>query len=328
MPFPFSFAPDNEGQNYDLSDAELASSGGQCPMDLAAIKYLQRDGGDIQGLGAGIDTFTFRCFYTGENYDERLRNLRAQIKRQPKGLLTHRELGPIRAHCRGIDEFSVDYGRETETVNFTISFQQDETETTELSARVRSVQSQGEVVKQVLATLGAATTRIGSLATFVAAFPTTVNTAAQSLEAIMAGLTEFTNIFVSSCVSVATLGVIDYTLSDQRDRVLNGCGELVGSLRATGLPDAALYPALAPNQQLYAECVTLYDITKAQGPQIVEVRVDGLQPLVVFCAQKYGPAAIARIEDVRAGNRIGSFGLQPGQVLQIPAPTVTPGPQG
>lgn len=334
-PFPFGFQPDG-GAAYDLSGAELASHTGAVPMRNAAFEYIARDGGDIEGLGAGIEPYTFTCFYTGENYGTRLQALRFAIQTQPRGLLTHPELGKIRAYCLGIDDYAVNYVTERETVNFRISFKQDGTDTTKLgdiaptvstlAARYgRTIDKVNTSITDILTLVSPAVGTAGSVATAIALFPTTVNVLAQSVISTTAALINFATIFANSAVQIATLGQVDLTLDAQRDRVFIACQETLTALRNTGLSDAALYPALAQVRGLYAQTLDLDTLTRTQSPEVNTVVIQGRQPLVVFAAQQYGgQAAIGKVDELRVNNKIGSFGLNPGQSMRVIGATVDP----
>lgn len=325
MPFPFGFQPDQSGTAYDLSDAELAGHSGSLPMDAAELKYLQRDGGDIQGLGVGIEAYSFACFYTGEGYDARLRGLRAQFQAQPKGLLSHPALGPIRAHCMGIPDFSVDYVREYESVNFRIVFKRDSTDTTAQVAQQPSVSSKAAALTNQMRNVAQVIGRVGSVATAIAVLPTTVNTIQTDVTTTLAGLTNFVNIFASSAVKAATLGQVDFTLGVQRAQIFSQCELMTTALRQAGLPDAVIYPSLAGVQSVYAQTLELDTLVRMQTPQVESVVVAGLTPIVVLAAQKYGgPAAIGRVDEIRINNNIGTFGIPAGSVVRLAGTTVTP----
>lgn len=323
MPFPFGFT-DTEGNPYDLSDSELAGHTGALPMDAAELKYLQRDGGDIQGLGVGIEAYSFSCFYLGSDYDARLRGLRASFQRQPKGLLSHPELGNVRAHCMGIPDFTVDYVRERECVNFRIVFKRDATDVTDFVTQSPSVSSKAASLTNIMRNAAPVISAVAAAVTTVAAFPTTLNTIQTDIDSTLEGLANFVTIFASSAVQAATLGTVDFTLSVQRTNIYNQCATLSAALRQSGLPDAALYPALSSVQMIYAETLELDTLVRTQTPQIETVVVQGRQPIVVLAAQKYGgPAAMGRIDEIRINNQIGSFGLEPGQVLRLAGPTLS-----
>lgn len=324
MPFPFGFQPDNEGQPYDLSDAELASHTGSVPMRAAVFEYMGRDGGDIEGLGAGIEAYSFNCFYTGEDYDARLRGLRNSIQRQPKGLLTHIELGGVRAHCLGIDEFTVDYVRERETVNFRISFKRDATEITNFVSQTPSVSSKAAQLYQTLQNAAVVVSIVNEAIFQTALFPTTVNVALQTVTSTFDALVNFAQIFASSAVQAATLGIVDFTIDAQRESVFLAGEHTTIALRATGLPDPTLYPSLSAVQSIYAQTLELDQLVRTQAPEIKTIVIQGRQPLVVFLAQQYGPGAIGKLEEARINNRVGSFGLVPGFTMRVIAPTVTP----
>lgn len=324
MPFPFGFQPDNEGQPYDLSDAELASRSGALPMDSAELKYLQRDGGDIQGQGVGVEAYSFVCFYLGEDYDARLRGLRAAFQRQPKGLLSDPELGSIRAHCLGIPDFSVDYMHERETVNFRIVFKRDATDVTNFVAQTPSVSSKASALTSALRTLAPVMGAVASAATLVAALPSTFNTLQTDVTSTFEALVGFANIFCSSAVKAATLGQVDFTLETQRNNLFTQCAATTKALRATGLPDAALYHALAGVQSTYSQALELDVLVRTQSPKVTTVQVQGRMPLVVLAAQHYGPAAMSKVDEIRVNNSIGTFGLQPGQQVRLVGTTVTP----
>lgn len=325
MPYPFGFQPDNGGSPYDLSDAELASHSGSLPMDAAELKYLQRDGGDIQGLGVGIEAYSFNCFYLGDNYDSRFSSLRASYQSQPKGLLTHTMLGPIRAHCMGIPQYSIDYLREFDTVNFTIVFKRDSTDKTLLVNLQPSVSSKAAALTNLMRNLSQVIGKVSSVATAIAAFPTTVNTITTDITTTLAGLVGFTNIFCNSAVQAATLGQVDFTIDVQRDNVFASCQTMTTALRQNGQPDAALYPALAGVRSVYAAALELDTLVRTQTPQIETVTVQGRTPVVVLAAQKYGgPAAMGRIDEIRINNRVGTFGILPGTQIRLAGTTVTP----
>jgi prophage DNA circulation protein len=322
--FPFGFKPDN-GSAYDLSDAELAGHQGSFPMRTAAFEYIARDGGDIEGLGAGIEPYSFNCFYTGDNYGERLRSLRAAIQTQPKGLLTHPELGRVRAHCLGIDEYSVNYVTERDTVNFRISFKQDGTDTTGLINQVASVTSKAAQFNQTIQTTAQIIGQVKSVVTDIAAFPTTINVAVLSVTTTLAGLVNFSQIFANSVVQAATLGVVDFTLEAQRQSVFLSCEMVTTALRQTGNPDAALFPSFSALRTLYSQAIELDDLARMQAPQVKVVTVQGLQPIVVFAAQQYGgKAAIGKVPELTANNHVGSFGLRPGRSMLVVGTTIEP----
>lgn len=324
MPFPFSFQPDNQGQPYDLSDAELAGRSGTLPMDAAELKYLQRDGGDIQGLGVGVEAYSYSCFYLGPDYDARLRGLRAAFQRQPKGLLSDPELGNVRAHCLGIPEFTVDYVRERECVNFRIVFKRDATDVTSFVTQTPSVSSKASALTNALRNLAPVMSGIAAAATTVAALPTTFNTLQTDVTSTFNALVSFANIFANSAVKAATLGQVDFTLDDQRQAVFLACESTTSALRSTGLPDATLYPALSGVQSTYAQALELDVLVRTQTPQIESVTVQGRTPVVVLAAQFYGPAAMSKVDEIRVNNNIGTFGLTPGQVVRLAGTTVTP----
>lgn len=323
MPFPFGFRPDND-ESYDLSDAELAGHSGSLPMDAAEVRYLQRDGGDIQGLGVGVEAYSFSCFYLGEDYDARLRGLRASYQRQPKGLLSHPELGNIRAHCLGIPDYSVDYMRERETVNFRIVFKRDATDVTSFVVQTPSVSSKASAMTNALRNLAPVMSGIAAAATFVAVLPTTINTVQTDVTSTFDALVNFANIFANSAVKAATLGQVDFTLDDQRQAVFLQCEATTSALRSTGLPDATLYPALAGVQTTYAQALELDALVRTQAPQVQSVTVQGRTPVVVLAAQWYGPAAMSKVDEIRVNNRIGTFGIMPGTTLRLVGTTVTP----
>lgn len=323
MPFPFGFTDDN-GNPYDLSDAELAGRTGSLPMDAAELKYLQRDGGDIQGLGVGIEVYSYSCFYLGSDYDARLRGLRASFHRQPKGLLSDPELGNLRAHCMGVPDFTVDYMRERECVNFRIVFKRDATEVTDFVTQSPSVSSKAASLTNILRNAVPVVAAVASVATTVASFPSTLNNVQTDIESTMEGLGIFVTTFANSAVQTATLGQVDFTLSVQRTNIYNQCATLTTALRQSGLPDAALYPALSSVQQIYAETLELDTLVRTQTPQIETVVIQGRQPIVVLAAQKYGgPAAMGKVDEIRINNQIGTFGLEPGQVLRLAGPTLS-----
>lgn len=323
MPFPFGFQPDG-GQAYDLSDSVLAGHSGSLPMDAAEIKYLQRNGGDIQGLGVGIEAYAFNCFYTGEGYDSRLRGLRAAYQAQPKGLLTHPALGPIRAHCLGIPDFTVDYLREYESVNFRIIFKRDSTDSTLQVSAQPSVSSRAAALTNTLRNAAPVINAVASAATQIALLPTTINVIATSINGAFAGLVNFASIFANSAVKAATLGQVDLTLEVQRDAVFSQCELMTTALRQAGLPDAAIYPALSATRTIYASTLELDTLVRTQSPQVTTVVVQGRTPIVVLAAQYYGgPAATGKIDEIRINNRIGSFGALPGTTLRLVGTTVT-----
>lgn len=322
MPFPFGFRPDNDSDPYDLSDAELAGHSGALPMDTAEQKYLQRDGGDIQGLGVGIEAYTFSCFYLGENYDARFRALRAAFNRQPKGLLSHPELGNIRAHCLGITDYAMDYMRERECINFRISFKQDATDVTNYVIKVPSVASKGSALINTLRSAAPVISAVAAAATFVAKLPNTANVVRTDLTRTFEALTNFAVLFVTSAVKAATLGQVDFTLQAQRDRVFAQADATTKALRETGLPDATLYPSLAAVQSTYAQTLELDTLVRTQTPKIETYTTQGRIPIVVLSAQRYGsPDAMAHIDEIRVNNHIGTFGIMPGVELRLAGST-------
>lgn len=322
MPFPFGFQPDG-APAYDLSDSELAGHSGSLPMDAAEIKYLQRNGGDIQGLGVGIEAYAFSCFYTGDNYDGRLRGLRAAYQAQPKGLLTHSLLGAIRAHCLGIPDYSVDYLREYESVNFRILFKRDSTDTTRQVNTQPSVSSRAAGLANTLRNAAPVISAVAAAATQVAALPTTFNVITTSITNTLAGLVNFATIFANSAVKAATLGTVDLTLDVQRDAVFSQCELMITALRQSGLPDAALYPALSATRTIYAQTLEVDTLVRTQSPQVSTITVQGRTPVVVLAAQQYGgPSAIGKIDEIRINNRIGTFGILPGSVVRLIGTTV------
>jgi hypothetical protein len=323
--FPFGFQPDG-GQAYDLSSAELASLSGSIPMRAATFEYIGRDGGDIEGLGAGVQTFVYQCFYTGSDYGDRLRGLRAAIQTQPKGLLTDPELGRIRAHCLGVDEYSVNYMTERDTVNFRISFRQDATDTTQTVGQVAGVSTQAAQFMQTVTKAAQIIGSVKSVVTDIAALPSNVRAETQGLLTTLAGLVNFSTIFANSCVAVATLGAVDFTIEAQRQAVFLNAESVITALRATGQPDAYLYPSLAIVRTLYAQALDLESATKRQSPAVKTVAVEGRQPVVVFAAQQYGgAAAIGKVQELITNNRIGSFGIPAGKSMVVVGATVDQG---
>lgn len=234
-------------------------------------------------------------------------------------------LGPIRAHCLGIPDFTVDYLREYESVNFRILFKRDSTDSTLQVNAQPSVSSRAADLTNTLRNAAPVISAVASAATQIAALPTTINVITTSITTTLAGLVNFATIFANSAVKAATLGVVDLTLDVQRDAVFSQCELMTTALRQAGLPDAALYPALASVRTIYAQALELDTLVRTQSPQVTTITVQGRTPIAVLAAQYYGgPAAIGKIDEIRINNRIGTFGVLPGTTVRLVGTTVTP----
>lgn len=165
---------------------------------------------------------------------------------------------------------------------------------------------------------------VASAATQIALLPTTINVITTSITNAFAGLVNFAGIFANSAVKAATLGQVDFTLDVQRDAVFSQCELMTAALRQSGLPDAAIYPALSATRTIYAQALELDTLVRTQSPQVTTITVQGRTPIVVLAAQYYGgPAATGKVDEIRINNRVGTFGIVPGTTLRLVGTTVT-----
>lgn len=291
--------------------------------DKAAIRianheYLKRDGGECEPMGAAQERYSFRCCYIGPDLSILYRNVKATVKKEPRGQLVHPRLGKIDVACEGVHasenpEAAIDY------LDFTIDFVENAVDTTVTqeidigpSMRARQVRDAISLATSAVSTIISeriANTIYAAATTAVADFTTTIDRFRQDAEET-----------ANSSTPNLSLGTLLGRCAEKRDAAIVAVNKVITK---TLQSDVSLVPARHAIYIAYAAAVQLYNAVLAQRPPVVQFIVPSPMPLTTVALRIYGAEASSKIDEIQQLNRIPfPYWIPAGTVLQVVAPVV------
>jgi prophage DNA circulation protein len=293
-------------KDLDLA-GNLVSWNDTIRVRLAAHVYLKRTGAEIEPMGAEPGHFTMRLCFLGSDWAKQYRAFVGSVRKDPRGQMVHPLLGTMRVACEGISDAAVTPGSERDSINLTVSFIEDQVDTT-----LANDQFPGPAAKQG---------QVSKLATQVTSAIATYATA------ITAGvaLTGAAISFAADAAASASSNTPDPSLEQQLAAVATNAASAIAALLSdpAAVTDASSYDAISLVEQLYAACLALADAVAASKPIIVEYVVPGTTDIATLAAKLYGPDAFDRLDEILTLNRIANpFAIPAGTVLRVATPTL------
>lgn len=315
----FQFTPDG-GAPYPIEDDDVQTVQDRAPMRGVEVVFQNRDGGDIQDQGVGIAQHVFGCYYSGPEAEKRYRALNDAIERQRRGELQHPLLGSRRAWCSGIDQATVNWQQETETITFSIGFKRDGSNATAVQGNLPSVQKATSTLNSVTTQGLVATTAIAQRI----AGPNATDAVLQRIISLqmptVPQLFSRTAQFALTALSAVGNQVASFALSGWRNQVRELAGEAMAQVRALGIPDVVTQPLIAQIASAVSATDQVYETARSQGPQPEILTVQQPTPVAAVAARAYGARGLARVDEIRRNNNLRGFGVPGGTKLRLLGP--------
>lgn len=308
----FQFTP--RGQQPIELNGQLMSYTDSVKIRLATHEYLKKDGGDQETMGAAPMRFAFRCVYMGDLVSVKYQTLVRSIRRQPRGRITHPRLGGIDVACEGI-EAAEDAAQARDTVEFTISFVEDSTQTT------ISITAQPSVQRRSTDMIDKATALTAAYASIV---KNRVGQAVLAAESAVFTIQSLAAGFGQDATEASQTGAYDASLANQAGRIVTQAGVVTERFRDLELGDAAIYPATSLASAVAAAAIDLAAAVEAQFAPIVPFTVPAPMSLADVAVRLYGRDARGYMPQLRQLNPYlpTPYKIATGTVLKVLAPEV------
>jgi len=308
----FQFTP--RGQKPIELNGQLMSYTDSVKIRLASHEYLKKDGADQESMGAAPMKFTFKCVYLGDLVSIKYQTLVRAIRRQPRGRITHPRLGGIDVACEDISG-SEDAGQARDTLEFTLSFVEDSTQTT------ISITAQPSVQRKATDMVDKATALTAAYASIV---KNRVGEAVLAAESAVFTIQALADGFGQDAIEAAQTGVYDASLANQAGRIVTQSNTVAARFRDLGLTDAAIYPATSLSREIAADALDLAAAVDAQFAPIVPFVVPAPMSLADVAVRLYGRDARNYMTQLRQLNPYLAtpYLLSAGTTLKVLAPEI------
>lgn len=281
-------------KDLDLS-ASLVSWNDRIGVRLAVHQYVKRNGADVEPMGFEPGRFTMRFCFLGSRWAEQYRALVSSVRDDPKGVLVHPLLGSLRVACEGVVDGSSNPATALDTVDVTLSFVEDATDTTvALSAFPRPVdtlaalRAYSEQLSRVASDFQGAAPQVSALASKVASLASLV-----------------------SAVIAQPSAVASAQLSQALEATATATATARSALLSTTTPPAAAYDGLRVVEQAYAAATAAVNAAAASRPSVVTYVVTSTTNIAALTATLYGADALAHVDEVLGLNP----GIQPHRIV-------------
>lgn len=316
----------SKAQEFRFKEFELHGSleswEDDLPIRLATYEYIKRDGAEVEPMGAGQKSFSFRCAFIGSDCGSRYRTLAASIQKEPRGQLVHPRLGTFNVACRGIK------GRENpaqaiDSIEFTLDLIENQVDQSiqadqQFGAQRRASQVSDALTRATDATSAILSNRIANTV-YAAATAAVVdlNSKADKFRSLALEVAQTSG----EAADIAGYLALEKILGIVQAKTTVAVLALEDTLARTLESDVSLIDARTACYLTYAACVQLYAAVQAQFPPIVTFMVPSPMPLNSILLRIYGAEASGRRGQVYQLNRIPApHWIPAGTILRVLAP--------
>lgn len=265
-------------------------------MRVASHEYIKRNGGECEPQGAKQKRFSFQCSLMGQDLNRRLQDLVAQLEQQPREQLIHPRLGQRKA-CYDTLRASENSQQAEESIDFTLTFLEDQADESIASTQKLGPQQQAARVTEASTSLTTAT---------AARFSDSTNAVLYLVVTRTNELTAAADKFVIAALEAAQSTQQDPALAGLLGRVLLRRDALLTALTATLLdtlePDVSLTRYREAARQVYASSLELYSAVISQKPTVIPWPVPTAMPLTLIAQRLYGKDARGKMDELRLLN--------------------------
>lgn len=293
---------------------------------IANHRYLKRDGGETEWMGADQRRFRFKCVFIdtgdGTSVTDRYQQLEASIYTQPLGLLIHPRLGKIQVACDAL-QVTENPPQGIDAIEFNISFVENAVDTTLTAPNVGPQVSISDMTNSLskfsITNLDVVAGGVSIEGTF----------SVLTLSARFA-LRDVINSFVSTCntflqlASDAASSIYQVpALLSQLNIVITQGNATIAYIQNLGKPDVIMWPLIENVKTVQAEARNTYNSIIASKPTVITFTVPSLMSIQTIATRLYGKDAQSHIQEILSLNNIPNPAAIPiGRVLLISAPTI------
>jgi len=313
-----------DGETFQFKDIILHGTLEQwndvSPIRLANHKYLKRNGGEVEPMGADQRKFSFKCVFL-DQVTNRYKQLESSIFDDPRGLLIHPRFGKVQVACEVL-QAKEDPANAKNALDFTISFIEDSVDSslnaTTVSPQARIAAMQGKLTNLTVLSNGTSIAGTAVVLSFQARF--LLRDVIAKFISISNSFIQFANSAAASVYQVPALINQLRQVKSSGDATISYIKNLAISIRTS---DSSLWPLIDNVKQTQSLAQDTYNAILLSKPPIVTFTVPSTMSVRTIAVLLYGKDAQSKVPEILLLNTIFNPGaVSMGTILKVSSPTV------